>query len=249
MTRDLAQPAARALAERGVEVVEADMGDAVTVEPALRGAYGAYIVTAWVERGTDAEARMAIDMADAAGAAGVRHIVLSSVASADKWRAIPHFGSKLRVEEHLKGLGVPATIVRPVSFMENLLAPQSKAAIEAGTLAMPLRPEASMQQIAVDDIGAFVALAFADPGRFAGRTLEVAGDQLTGPQMAEALSRRLGRSVRFEPIPIERAGNPERVEMYRYINADGYRADIAEARRIHPGLMTFERWLATTDMR
>src|SRR6185503_12374994 len=92
----------------------------------------------------------------------ISHFVFSSVGSADRRTGIPHFDSKFRIEEHLRGTGLRYTILRPVFFMENWLG--MRDTIESGTLALPLSPETRLQMIAVDDIGIFVTMALEHPG-------------------------------------------------------------------------------------
>jgi uncharacterized protein YbjT (DUF2867 family) len=99
--------------------------------------------------------------------------------------------------------------------------------------------------IAVDDIGTCAALAFARPAEYIGRTLEIAGDSLTMPQVAETMTRVTGQPVHFVEVPLEqvRAFSEENATMFAWFNEHGYEADIAALRRLHPELMTFEQFL------
>ncbi len=111
---------------------------------------------------------------------------------------------------------------------------------------MGLRPDKALQIIAVDDIGAFAALAFSAPSAWLGRAVELAGDELTEPQMAAALSRVIGREVAMAPQ--DRRGPPEdeMKAMREFFNGKGYEADIPALRKVYPGLHTFEAWLRET---
>jgi uncharacterized protein YbjT (DUF2867 family) len=157
VTRDPNQPKARALVGHGTEVVRADLDDTESLTKALDGVYGVYSVQSRAD-GIDSEIRRGINLADAAKRSRISHFVYSSVGSADKNTGVPHFDSKHKIEQHIRGTGMPFSIIRPVFFMENWLGMRSN--IEKGVLALPLRPETRFQMIAVDDIGAFVAMAF-----------------------------------------------------------------------------------------
>ncbi|WP_235014669.1 NmrA family NAD(P)-binding protein, partial [Parafrankia sp. Ea1.12] len=106
-------------------------------------------------------------MADAAAAARVPHLVYASVAGVERGGGGRAFASKRAIEEHIRRIDIPATILRPASFMENYADPAF--GVQTGTLATPFAPDIPEQLIALDDIGAFVALAFTDPVRYLGR--------------------------------------------------------------------------------
>jgi uncharacterized protein YbjT (DUF2867 family) len=102
--------------------------------------------------------------------------------------------------------------------------------------------------IAADDIGAFAALAFSKPAEFIRKSIEIAGDALTMPQVTETMTRVSGQPVRFVELPLEqvRSFNAEMADMMAWFNEHGYTADIPALRRLHPELKTFETWLRTT---
>lgn len=245
LTRDPDKPAAQALAARGATLVRGDLTDRASVDRAVAGAAGVFSVQNYYEAGgPEGEVRQGAALADAAKAAGVRHLVYSSVGSADRQTGIPHFESKARIEEHVRGLGVSYTILRPVFFMDNW--ERSRDAIRGGVLAQPLDPEKPLQQVAVDDIGAFAALAFADPAAWGGRAVDLAGDELTMPRAAEVFARALGRPVRYERIPLDRfrqAAGAETAALFAWFDDVGYAADIPALRAAYPPLATLERYL------
>jgi uncharacterized protein YbjT (DUF2867 family) len=134
LTRDVHSPAARTLVATGVAVVQGDFEDRASLARALDGASGAYAVqTPFQHGGVEGELRQGLAFADAANAAGIQHLVYSSVGSAERQTGIPHFESKYQIEEHIRALGLPHTILRPVFLMENFLA--SRDTILGGTLA------------------------------------------------------------------------------------------------------------------
>jgi uncharacterized protein YbjT (DUF2867 family) len=185
--------------------------------------------------------------ADAAKAAGVQHFVYSSVGAAHRGMGQSHFSSKLEIEDHIKAIGLPYTIFRPVAFMDNYN--WSRPQITNGTFgAIGLRPDKGLQIIAVDDVGAFVALAFEHPEEYLGKTIELGGDELTEAQIAETFTKVIGRPVTLAPRQ-PRPGGPadaEMVAMYNFFNGKGYDADIPALRQIYPKLKTLEQWLRET---
>lgn len=183
-------------------------------------------------------------VADAAREHGVGHLVYSSGQRADLLHTLGLQHDKVRVEQYLATLGISATVLRPSSFMENYFNPLFGLA--GGVLRTALNPDTTQELIAVDDIAAFTALAFADPATYRGRTIELAGDALTPPDLAAAVSAATGLPVRYEHLPIEdlRKVNPRFARGYEVMNSfTEPSADIPALRRLHPGLMSFATWL------
>jgi uncharacterized protein YbjT (DUF2867 family) len=246
LTRDPAADKARRLRDAGVEVVAGDLTDGAGLEKALDGAAGVFAMATPFEAGLEAEVAQGTNLGDAANAAGVKHYVYSSVGGADRDSGVPHFESKWRIENHLRGLGLPLTVVRPVYFFENF-AGWSLQPSEGGgyALATPLAPERTLQAVAVDDIGAFVAMAFADPASWTGREFELAGDERTLPQYAAAIAADIGAPVRYVQAPWEaiKSRSEDLYRMFDFFRREGYSADIAALRAQYPALHTFAAWL------
>ena len=163
--------------------------------------------------------------------AGVEHYVYTSVGSAHKRTGVPHFDNKWRIEETVRGLRFPShVILRPVFFMENLLAPFS---LQGSTLAWALDPGTKLQMIAVDDIGWFGARAFTDAAALNRREIDLAGDVRTMPEAAEILTEALGRPIAFAQTPIEqvRQYSKDMALMLEWFERVGYSADIAGLER------------------
>jgi uncharacterized protein YbjT (DUF2867 family) len=244
LTRDPQKPEAQALADGGAEVVQGDMDERSSVEEVLEGTYGVFSVQNFWETGYDREVQQGETVADAANAAGVEHFVYSSVGSAHRRTGIPHFESKREVEEHVRELGLPYTILRPVFFMQNW--EWMREMILGGTLAQPLDPDRPFQHVAVEDVGAFAAIAFENPERWIGREVDLAGDEQTMPEIADTFGRVIGREVSYYQVPwdqFEEQMGEESAVMYRWFNDVGYEADIASLRQEYPELTTFERYL------
>lgn len=247
LSRDTSKPAAQALAQAGVELVAGNFDNRASLDAALDGVYGVFSVQGFWETNTETETRQGIMVADAASAAGVRHMVYTSVGGADRNTEVPHFESKWQIEQHIRQLGLPATIIRPVEFMENYF--WSRQAIITGTLmSQGLRPERKKHLIAVDDIGAFAALAFEHPDEFIGTAFELSGDALTERELAETFTEVIGRPVQWVAMTPEIAGQiqEELLVMWKWFDAEGYQADIDALRRRYPLLKTFETWLRET---
>ena len=244
LARDPDKPLARSLTGHGVEVVRADMNDPATLIRAFDGADGVHSVQTWRDGGLENEVQQGKNVVDAARRSGVRHLVYSSVGSADQRTGIPHFDSKFRVEEYIRGSGIRHTILRPVFFMENWLGMRNS--IEAGTLALPLNPDTRLQVIAVDDIGGIVATALEHSNKWQGRAVDIAGDELSMSNLAQVFSRATGREVRYVQVPwdeFEKQAGNEYAAMYRWFQDVGYHVDIGSVRQEYPKLMSFEQWI------
>jgi uncharacterized protein YbjT (DUF2867 family) len=246
LTRDPAKPAGKELAGLGAEVVSGDLEDRASIERVLEDVHGVFSVQQFFEAGYEGEVRQGVQLADAAKAAGVDHYVYSSVGSAHRETGIPHFESKWEVEEHVRASGVPYTVLRPVYFMQNW--EMMREPILGGTLPQPLDPGKPFQMIDADDIGVFAATAFENPDGWIGREVDLAGDELTMPEIAATFSRVIGRQVDYFQVPwegFEEQMGEEFTVMYRWFNDYGYEADVAGLRKEHPGLVSLERYLST----
>jgi uncharacterized protein YbjT (DUF2867 family) len=244
LTRDPEKPEAQALTERGTEVVQGDLEDRTSIDQALEGVYGVFSVQNFWEVGYDREVQQGTTLADAAKAAGVQHVVYSSVGSAYRGTGISHFDSKWEIEKHVRQNELPYTILRPVFFMQNW--EMMRDQILDGTLAQPLDPDKPLQQLNVEDLGAFAAMAFENPDEWIGREVDLAGDELTMPEAAEAFSLVTGREVSYYQVPWdqfrEQMGE-EYAVMYEWFNDVGYEADILALRSEYAELTTLEQYL------
>ena len=160
LVRDQNKPAAQALQQAGAELVTGDLNDRTSLDRALQGVYGIFSVQVFSD-GLDAEIRQGKLVADAASSAGIEHFLYSSVGSAERNTGIPHFDSKFQVEEYIRSLSLPYTILRPVFFFFNYNGMRSM--VEQGTLFQPLSPETKLQQLSEEDYGAMVAEVFERP--------------------------------------------------------------------------------------
>lgn len=251
LVRDTTAPAAKALETAGAELVRGDLDEPSSLPAALEGAAALFAVppVAFGPAGADVEGEFARGRAliDAAAAVGVEHAVFTGVASTPG--RLGGSEGKRRIEEHLRERIRSVTVLRPVRFMSNYLGsiPVGLDGIVQGVHRQVFPPDEPAQIIAVEDIAEFAALAFDQPDRFAGRTLELAGDAPTPTEAVAAISEATGVPVRYEQITHAEAAalNPE-IARTRESWAAGSRwhADIEALRVIHPGLRTLADWLA-----
>ena len=251
LTRNSASPAAKRLREQGVEVAAGNFTDSDSLVRAAQGVDAVYTMSTPYEQGAEKEIAQGVTITDAAKAAGVAHLVYSSVASANRATGVSHFDGKYEVEKHLQASGVPYTIVAPVFFMENLLQPWTLPSLRQGKLAMALPASRSLQQIAVADIGAFVAAVIERGHTVFGRRFDIAGDELTGEQVAAVLSKVTGREIHYKGFPPDalRAQSEDMARMFEWFDTTGYSADIESLRRDFPEVKwhTFRDWARKQD--
>ena len=251
MTRNPDSEPAKALADLRAEVVQGDLNDTASLESALKGAWGAFAVQNTWEAGVDGEEEQGKLFAKIAREAGVQHFVYTSVASAQRETGIPHFDNKWRVEETVRSLGFPSyTIIRPVFFMENLVSPWFKPAIDEGTLAIGIKPDTRVQMIAVGDIGKYGRLAFEKHEELNGRAIDIAGDELSAPDAATIIGEATGKTVSHFQVPIEqvREFSDDFATMLEWFDSVGYNADVASnATKYGIAPTPFKEWASAAN--
>jgi uncharacterized protein YbjT (DUF2867 family) len=247
VTRNPNGDKARALDERGVEVVYADLEDVDSVRAAFDGAAAAFAMT--THDGLDGPKREVAHgrvIAAAAADAGLPFLVYSSVGGVERGSGVPHFESKRRVEEVLLE-AVPVTFVRPTFFMETLrlMIRRDGARVIIG---MPLAGDVGLQMISVRDIGRAAAalLLMGDP---AVAPVEIAGDELTGEQISVRIAHRLGSPTTYVQLPLDVLGDDEDLKMmFGWLaRLPAYQADFARTRELVGGVEDLSRWLARVD--
>lgn len=248
LVRDPDKQRAKDLEALGAELVTGDLDDPESLRAAAQGVHSVFSVQPadMAEPRPEVEVRQGKNVADAAKAAGVAHLVYSSVGSAERRSGVAHFETKAQIEAHIDAIGVPATVLRPVFFMENWphLLPERVNGERVGSLA--LDADTSLQMIALSDIGRIAADTFDKPAEFIGKKIEIAGDELTVRQITEVFTKVDGIPTRFQRQPIEelRAEAEELANMFDWLNEKGYEADIAALRERYSELLTLEAWLS-----
>ena len=248
VTRDPNTSQAKLLANAGATLVAASLEDTAAVMKALEGATSLFAMT-MPSGGTDAERQQGIALADTAKAAGV-HLVFTSVGSANRQTGIPHFDSKYEVEKHIAKIGVRATILAPVSFMENIYF--IKEQLAKGIYASALPPTRVLAQVAVVDIGAVAVRVLENVDRFTGKRFDLASDELTGNDALAILSRVTGHPFSYFQVPLDavrqRMGE-DAVKMYEWFDRVGFTVDRTALRREFPDVAfhDFESWAKGQD--
>jgi uncharacterized protein YbjT (DUF2867 family) len=268
LTRDPSSEKARELAALGAEVVQANVDNEESLKAAFRGCHGAYCVTFfWDHFSPDREMAQAAAMARAADATGVPHVVWSTLEDTRRWVPIsdkrmptllnkykvPHFDAKGESDSFFKEL--PATCLLTSFYWDNLymfgMGPK-KGPDGKLTFALPMADK-KLPGIAAEDIGACAYAIFKRGGEFINKTVGIAGENLTGAQMAAALSKALGQEVSYSYVPPEVfrtlgfPGAEDLGNMFQF-KRDFNEAfcgarDIAATRKLYPGLQTFAQWL------
>ncbi|MFK3690847.1 NmrA/HSCARG family protein [Agrobacterium tumefaciens] len=202
LVRDTSSPKSLALARDGMQLRKGNMEDRSSIESAMAEVDAVFSVQPSSGQGEaygvtdEQEVAWGKTVVDIAEAANVRHLVYSSVIAAGKGvTGMGHFDSKSAIEAHIKKRGVAYTIIRPSTFMEILALPGM--GLDHGKFNFFMHRDQAMQFIAVDDIGKIVAHVLNAPDEFSDRTLDIAGDAITGEQLQEALSRALHRPIEY----------------------------------------------------
>jgi len=251
-TRNLCSPAALELRDYGVELFEGNFEDIDTIEKAAKKVDAVFVMTTSFEAGPEAEVQQGKNVIDGVKKAGVKHIVLTSVASANQGTGIPHFDSKYAVEQYLEGSGVPYTIIAPVSFMDNFISPMALPGLRVGRISNVLPEDRTQQVVAVADIGAFAAAVILRKDECVGMRYDIASEEITGPQIAEVLTQATGREIQYVVRSLEEAqgGMPADLgKMYEWILNVGYNVDIPALHERFPEVEwhTFESWAVGQD--
>jgi uncharacterized protein YbjT (DUF2867 family) len=270
ITRDVNSPKAQALKDMGAEVVAGDVDDAESLARAFAGADGAFCVTFfWNHLSAEREKAEAANMAAAAKRAGVQHVIWSTLEDTRRWipvsdtrmptlqgkYKVPHFDGKGEANQVFLDQGVPVTLLNTSFYWDNFIyfgAGPKPGPDGVLALTMPMGDK-RLPGIASEDIGKCALGIFKAGREYIGKTVGIAGEHLTGAQLAEKLSRALGREVRYNDVPpdVYRSfpfpGADEMGNMFQF-KRDFESAyvggrDIAQARRLNPDLQDFDTWL------
>ncbi|KAA9325922.1 NmrA/HSCARG family protein [Hymenobacter busanensis] len=276
ITRNPASDKARELARLGAEVVQADIDDPQSMQRALQGAYGAFFVTFfWDHFSPERELAEVQHMAEAAKAANLQHVIWSTLEDTRRWipldddrmptlhghYKVPHTDAKGEADRFFRDLNVPTTFLLTSFYWENLIhfgmGPRPDA---EGNLSIVFpMGEKRLSTIAVEDIGRCAYGIFKKGPEMIGKTVGIAGEQRTWQEMAESLTRALGREVRYhavEPAAYRSFGFPGAEDLGNMFQANrdfehAYVAnrDVALSRELNPQLQSFDAWLAENKER
>jgi uncharacterized protein YbjT (DUF2867 family) len=271
LTRKVSSDKAKELAKLGAEVVEADLDDVESLKRAFAGAYGAFCITNfWEHYSPEKELAQAKNMAQAAKHANLQHVIWSTLEDTRRWiplsdnrmptlmgkYKVAHFDAKGEADHLFTDLGVPTTFLLTSFYWENFIyfglgpkkGPDGKLA-----LTYPMGDK-KLPGIAAEDIGKCALAIFKKGREFIGKTIGIAGEHLTGAQMAAALTKALGQEVRYNDVPPEeyrKLGFPGAEDLG---NMFQFKRDFQEAfcgprnpavaRALNPSMQTFETWLS-----
>jgi uncharacterized protein YbjT (DUF2867 family) len=261
----------KALQKSGAEVVAAELDDPKSLERAFAGAYGVFGVTNfWEHFSAEKELAQATNIAEAAKQAGVKHVVWSTLEDTRKWvplsddrmptlggkYKVPHFDAKGEADDVFRRVGVPTTFLQTSFYWDNFIyfgaGPQRTP---DGQLALmyPM-DDKRLPGIAAEDIGKIALGIFKRGKEFIGKTVAVAGEHLTGAQLASQMSRAVGQKIEYRSVPPEVyrgfgfPGADDMGNMFQYKrDFNDYfvgTRDLTLARELNPELQTFDQWLA-----
>lgn len=247
LTRSPKSKPAAGLATAGAEVVRADMSDRASLDGAFAGAYGVFSVQNPAISGVEAEILQGRNVADAAHAAKLQHVVYGSAGTGAADTGIGWWDSKLAIEAHMRQLGLPLTIVRPVAFMELMTDRDFYPPVSTWHLMPKLAGSSTpIPWIAVDDAAAVATLAFAEPERYIGRDLKLAAELRSIDDCRELYREVLGRRPRGFPMPVwmfNRVASRDLVTMWRWLGASEPAGNSDTLRAIRPESLTVRDWL------
>ena len=274
VTRDVHSDKAKELVKAGAEVVQADISDADAVQRALQGAYGAYFVTFyWAHFSPEKEKAEAAICAQAAKGAGLQHVIWSTLEDVREYiplhddrmptlmgkYKVPHFDGKGESDKFFTEAGVPTTFLRASFYWDNFIffgAGPKRGEDGKLALVMPIG-QSKMAGIAAEDIGKCAYGIFKKGKEAIGKTIGIAGEQLTGEEMAEAMSKAIGEKVTFNPVPAEMyrgfgfPGADDLGNMFQFYDefADELNEirDVKTSKELNPSLQNFDQWLQKNE--
>ena len=276
LVRNPGSDRAKDLAERGAQIVQADLDDPASIKKAFDGAYGAFCVTFYWDHFDPAkEVAHARTMADAARDAGLRHVIWSTLEDTRNWIPlddermptlkdrfkVPHFDAKADANRFFVDAGVPTTFIVPSFYWENfIMFGMGPKPGPDGTLALTFpMGDRKLPGIASDDIGGCALGIYSRRQEYVGKFVGVAGDHLTGDEMAATLSKALGREIRYNSVSPEEyrgfgfPGADDMGNMFQYYRdfdqvVLGLR-DVGVCRSLNPKLQSFETWCSDNKNR
>lgn len=247
LTRDPKSAKAQNLRHPNIEIVQGDLDDPSTYRGYLSNADGVFSVQAMQKR-PGHEASQGITLIDEAKKAGIKHFLYSSVFATEMNTGIPHFESKLEIENHLRRSGLSFTVLRPVSFYENFLFPQVQKGIAKGKIVHLVNENTVQQYIGCEDIGKAAVKIFQDPDSFRGRFIPIAAEQLNGHQLTETFSRALNKPMKYQKLPsliIRIFMGKDVLKMYKWMD-EKFKPEhsyLPDTRRIFGDPETMESWV------
>lgn len=254
LTRNPASAKAQALSTLGAEVVQGDMAEPGSLASTFAGAYGVYSVQNPMISGMEGEISQGKNVAEAARQAGVQHLVYGSAGTGIKGTGIPSWESKLVIEEHMKSLGLPLTILRPMAFMELMTEKKFFPPVSTWHLMPALMGSSTkIPWLCTDDLGFIAAKAFAEPQHFIGKELQLASDVRSIDECRAIYRQVMGKNTPRFPMPVwifERFGfvGKDLSIMWRWLRTGPLDLDTTTTLKLHPGALSVQAWLEKQKM-
>jgi len=247
LTRNLEAKSAKPLVDAGVTLVRGDLDDVASLESAMTGADGVYLVTDFFKNGIEGEIRHGKRVADLCKKLGIRHLVHASVNGADRKTGVPHFDSKGEIEAHIRTLGVPATFLRPAIFFEDLVEKKYFPPASWGMMPKLVGPNRPIKWVSVEDIGVAAAAVFSRRDEFVGKAIPLVGDEKSMTQARDIFKRVQGKkpfAVRIPTFIFRKLVSEDLTLMFEWLGKSSMDGDVAATAAIVPNPLDMETWLA-----
>ncbi len=249
VTRNVESPKSQQLIEQGVKMITADFSDQDSLSEIMKDVETVFAMTTpgW-EGDVVAELQQGTNMVEAAKIASVPHFIYTSVSDANQSTGIPHFDSKYEIEKQLVASGLNYTIVAPAYFMDNIFYPYVMDAVKKeGILRVAMPENTKLQQISAEDIGKFVGMVVNEREKMFGQRINIAGDTISGNDVAAVLTKALGKEVKYEGFSPDylREQSEDMANMFDWFNNIGYSADLENLKQYN--LLSFEAWAMKQD--
>ena len=247
ITRNPSSAAAQNLKGKNTEIIKADLNYPETYKDHLKDVDGVFCALTF-ENGIQKEIRQGIALADLAKENNIRHFVYSSGLGVELNTDIPHWKSKFEIENYIRKINLPSTIIRPASFYENYLIPQVKSRLAKGKLVSPVSKDKLQQFISTRDIGKIGATILINPDKYLNKTIPIAAATMGGEEAAAIFSETWNKKITYQKLPsfITRLvmGN-DLYKMFRWINNhdDIVIQDLSTTKNEFPGLLDLKQWI------
>ena len=247
LTRNINSTKAQNLKTLDIELVKGDLNNADSYREHLKDLHGVFSVQTF-ENGIEEEINQGIKLATIAKELGVKHFLYSSVVGADLNTNVPHIESKFKIENYIKQIGMPYTIIRPTSLYENFLIPQVRKGILKGKLVQPINRDTIQQYVAVEDIGKAASKIFQNSDLYLSKTMPLATEQLSTQEVADIFSQVLNKKIEYQKLPVLITRlflGKNLYKMFRWINEKSsfQKEDLELTHKEFPNLISLKSWI------
>jgi Predicted nucleoside-diphosphate-sugar epimerases len=247
LTRDPGSSKAQKLQHPNIEYVRGDLNDIGSYAGYLQGLDAVFSVQS-LEHTDNAEIKQGLGLASMANESGIRHFIYSSTTGADLQTGIPHWESKWVIENHIKQIGLPYTILRPASLYENFLIPQVKSRILKGKLVTPVKKNKIQQFVGAEEIGKMNVRILKDPIKYMNITITIATEEMNNEQVVGIFSEVMGVPIKYQQLPsiiVRLAMGKNLYKMFSWINENNavFIKDLQAFRNEYPSMESLKQWI------